>query len=546
MSYSGIYFFRPFYLDAEQILLFRDFQKNPFGKKVDWQEVPLQKQTALFLKVLLENRNTIQSIDALLEKGWKKSLSNRTVVGQVHLLRNALDEYADCIKTWQRRGYSFEDKLWKQILQKQVEQAGGTLPASWSGDLSGPEPAGIHALDNSSLQRLLRGIQSNTAKNSLTLRESPLDGTKSLVDPSAVEKLSQAMKNLAEQLLSLGAIISNTTLEPGMSTDAPRPRGNVWFDPDSKTLWRTAKSVLLPINTTDLDENAGRLGALRRIEIPRKALEEAVLDRPDLLMSKDVYEFLRDVWSHPKKYHSIIAGRPALKKWVEGIWAVPSSESKNLERIQLQKFYQAMQSPQISNESLPDFTYDEVSCWRIFMQAFPESVSLLEVASANKAIRYTQRMALASLSSTLAMTTDWRISSRATAVSVRLMREFTVSTVYSYRQYQLVRHLLYTAVEAGEFSADNFLKFVRNHPVKWEFDLNRDYYKDYTDATMALTIVRKLDRPFNRDEWTKKISEYHRDILPKKLVDEAYRKMHQPSLAVAPMVRKRKNVTADS
>lgn len=319
-------------------------------------------------------------------------------------------------------------------------------------------------------------------------------------------------------------------------SSALRSEGGVWFDSNTKTLWHMAQSVFLPLSEEDLDMKTGMLGALRRIEIPRAALTEAMLDRPDLLMDRQVYEFLRDVWSHPKKYLPIIAERPALKTWIENIWAPRLRGSKGLERRQLQKFYRAMQSPDIPAELLPDFTYDEVSCWRVFIQAFPESLGLLEAASSITKMRHTQRMAVAALSSTLALTDDWRISSRAAAITRRLIRDVAASTVYSYREYQLVRHLLYAAVEAGESPADNFLDFVQNphHPVKWELDLNRKYYKDHTDATMALTIVRKLERPLNRDEWTRKVTEYHSNLLPKKLIDAAYRKMRQPCFPVAP------------
>ena len=96
---------------------------------------------------------------------------------------------------------------------------------------------------------------------------------------------------------------------------AHKPQGGLWFDSNSKTLWHMATSVFLPISETDLDMRTGNVGLLRRIEAPRDVLEEAVLERPELLMDRHVCEFLRDVWSHPKKYHSIMAGRPALKRW---------------------------------------------------------------------------------------------------------------------------------------------------------------------------------------------------------------------------------------
>jgi transcriptional regulator with XRE-family HTH domain len=358
----------------------------------------------------------------------------------------------------------------------------------------------------------------------------PSEQPKSLLVPTVQQQATSSPSVwLPDPLLSPTA----ATEPPGGG--APRPEG-LWFDPHTKKLWRMAKSIFLPISGEDLDMEKGRFGHLPRFEITKAALEETLRISPDLLMNRSVYEFLRDVWSHPKKYHSIISGRPALEQWVQNIWAPVHRGSKSHERSQLQNFYHAMQSEEIKARWMPEFTYEDVSCWRVFVQAFPESIDLLEKASRSKAIRYTQRMAVSLLSSTLAVTDDDRIAKRAAAVVRQLNGEVAVATVYSYRQYQVVRQFLYAAVEAGEADVKDFLDFLNNphHPLEWEFRLNRGYYKDDTDASFALTIVRKCDRPFNRDERTKPISEYHREALPKKLVDKAYRDMQRPSVIVKP------------
>ncbi|SRR6266481_54535 len=322
-------------------------------------------------------------------------------------------------------------------------------------------------------------------------------------------------------VLTPDAFSETAPIKDTVSVDMPKPAGGVWFDANSRKLWH-AKSVFLPINEEDLDMKTGKLGALRRIEVPRAALEEAVANRPDLLMDTMVYEHLRDVWSQPRKYRSIIGNCPALKHWIAEIWQSVSQDSKDLERNQLRKFYSAMQSPALEEELLPDFTYEDVSCWRIFVQAFPESVSLLEAVCAEKEISSKHRMAVSLLASVLATNRDWQISSRAKAVARELNRD-AVSRLYHYKEYRVVRQFLYAAAEAGEAPVQSVIDFYHRHPVEWELIFHRAYYKDATDTSHARAAVRKCVRPLERDIGTRQISLYHQDKLPRNLVDEVYR-----------------------
>jgi DNA-binding winged helix-turn-helix (wHTH) protein len=312
------------------------------------------------------------------------------------------------------------------------------------------------------------------------------------------------------------------------ATESQNSGNEIWFDSKSKSMWQMRRSIFLPISKEDLDPERGKLGMLRRLETPQAVLAEATADRPDLIMGSDIYEFLRDLWSNPKKYHSILEGHPALKTWITNVWAPLLPGSQTLERKQLGKFYDAMQSPEIEERLLPGFTYNEVSCWRVFVQVFPESIHLLEAASAVD-ISNAKRMTVAALSSTLAVTDDWGMSMRAMAIAARLLRETSARTVYSYREYKLIRHYLYAAVEAGVCPAERFLDFVHNphHSFKWELQFNREYYKDESDAPLALAAVRKIERPLNRDAATKKISEDHRELLPRHLIEKAYDRLRR-------------------
>jgi transcriptional regulator with XRE-family HTH domain len=305
----------------------------------------------------------------------------------------------------------------------------------------------------------------------------------------------------------------------GAPTPIPGPSG-VWFDPDTKTLWRMRRSKFVSINDWDLRANMGRL---RRIEVPEAALEEAAAD---LLLDADVYEFLREIWAaRPAMYESFLAARPALRQWVQSIWAPLRAGSKDLEQRQLAKFFLAMQAyrqtGKIDARLLPRFAYESISCWRIFVQTFPESIGLLEAVSADKNVSDRHRMAVSLLSSTLATTDDSTISSRARGISARLRDEVGLSSVHRYSEYQVIRQFLFGAVEAEAFPANRLLDFLHRHSRKgWEFLLNRGYYNDPTDLSFARSAVKKCERPLPRDERTRSISEYHRNLLPKGLVDE--------------------------
>lgn len=289
------------------------------------------------------------------------------------------------------------------------------------------------------------------------------------------------------------------------------------------------RSLFVPLGKQELKTNIGRL---RRVEVSEVARSQALADRPEVLMDSQAYEFLRDVWSHPKKYVSIISYSPHLKYWVENIWAPVSRNSVSLEREQLAKFFRAMQAVDPDPSNLPGFTYDDISCWRIFVQIFPESLSLLEQVSMNYKLPHAQRMAISLLSSALATTDDSRISSRACAIVRRLSREVTDSTVRSYREYKWRRQFLFAGVEAGEVQLAVFLNFIEAHvSTGWEFRLHRDYYKDLTDETFTRSTVKKLELPLRRDVVTRQIVEYHlNNVLRREDVDQAYRNLSRTGL----------------
>lgn len=330
-----------------------------------------------------------------------------------------------------------------------------------------------------------------------------------------------------ERVMPPPSIMPPTSQNDANGVWMPQPTpGSVWFDPNTKRLWRMRRSKYLPIDARDLRTGMGRVS---RFETPQEIVTAAEA-RPDVLLESDVHGFLREMWTlRPELTESFISGCPSLKCWVDNIWAPVPPGSKDLEQEQLKKFFLLMdgyrRTGTIIKKYLPQFSYKDISCWRIYVQAFPESIALLEAISADKEIAAPQRMAASLLCSALATTDDSTISSRACAISARLRDEVSVSTVYNYNEYQVVRQFLFGAVEAEEFPVGRMLNFLHDHSkTNWEFLLNRGYYDDPTDKSFAFSIVKKCTRPLPRDKRTERISEYHRNqVLPRDLVDETDR-----------------------
>jgi hypothetical protein len=310
----------------------------------------------------------------------------------------------------------------------------------------------------------------------------------------------------------------------------PQLRYGIWRDSDNN-VWYLRNSKLIPIVDSELEKLFGRM---RRTPAPEAGMEEGRRNDPKLLIDACMFEFLHDWWSsNPLKHASTFPSPPpVLTEWRERIWAPTSPEDEQLERTQLDRFIAVMgrhwRTGEVEPEDMPDFTYEEISCWRIFLQLFPQSVGLLETASKVERLSDTKRMALALLSSAVATTDDHEMSDRARKVVGNLLQDIGGSNVSTYEEYQVVRQFLYAAVEAEKYPVGEMLRFLRQYRKEnWEVKLNRVYYKDKdsTDIPFGLSIMTKCDRPLPRDERTKKISEYHRDrVLPKSVIDAVKKK----------------------
>jgi hypothetical protein len=179
-----------------------------------------------------------------------------------------------------------------------------------------------------------------------------------------------------------------------------------------------AKSIYLPLKEEDLDAETGVLGRIGRFEASNVAVAEVVAERPELLTPTALHEFMHDIWSNPRAFNSMIKRNPALQAYVAGIWSNVRADAINMEKQQLKNFHRAMHSPQINLSWLPSYSWAHMNCWRVFVQAYPPSIRLLEKISKAKGIPPTHLMAISLLASTLATMGEWPIACRAKDVAL--------------------------------------------------------------------------------------------------------------------------------
>jgi hypothetical protein len=264
-----------------------------------------------------------------------------------------------------------------------------------------------------------------------------------------------------------------------------------------KSLWRVRQSLLVPLNETDIFKHFGHLGSF---EVPEGALKEALMGRD---MDRDVWEFLRDSWLYPEKYIRDISQYPQVSSWLSQILRSPSTEFIDQERKEFGTFVQAMRKYDSGKLfPMPRFKYEDLSCWRVFFQIFPESARLLETM-----FKYPHHWSLDQLkagfllASTLASADDQTVSNKGNDLLLLIGSQLNVTRVYKYEQFAAIRELFFTSVEAHgtQQAVNRFINFIHRHPIDWEMRLTREYYTDSTDSTTERALRAKLKNPKPRD-----------------------------------------------
>jgi hypothetical protein len=305
-----------------------------------------------------------------------------------------------------------------------------------------------------------------------------------------------------------------------LTTEADRIRAK------PSALWHTRRSLWVPIREVDLFHHFGHLGAF---EIPAGAVQEASNVTDENKTASAVWGYLRDLWSLPGRYPE--ASRlPKIRAWLDEILRPRDRDREQHERKQFQRFVRAMQDVGCAEAlSIPGFTYDEISCWRVFTQLFPQSLCLLKQVSEHPShYRPDQLMAVSLLSSNLATADDQVIAGRAHDTLTRLFSVAANSRAYRFQDYAVIRQLYFAMAEAhGDLeSVNRVVNFIHRHPATWDLRLTRAYSRDNTDGALARSVMKKIECPKPRDVNTRRISEFLLDRLPKGIVDAVLVPMH--------------------
>jgi hypothetical protein len=251
--------------------------------------------------------------------------------------------------------------------------------------------------------------------------------------------------------------------------------------------------------------------------------------RLEATIEPDIWRFLQTWWSLPRARRSQAKRLPAIRQWLRAAEAPIPADAMVRERREFQRFVAFMEAGRGGAELLLGFTYDQVSCWRVFVQLFPQSMEkLLEVCNERvKICSDSQLMALSQLGSTFASTSDHaqRVGGQR-ILHILKARLGMAGQLFDYRKYRVIRQLYYTSCEAGDIDSSTVIDFLRRHPSQWELSLNREYYRTYTDDAMIRSTSAKIVRPRSRDVATLRISDFTLGRFPKHQVKRALEAGH--------------------
>jgi hypothetical protein len=270
-----------------------------------------------------------------------------------------------------------------------------------------------------------------------------------------------------------------------------------------ETLWRVKPPLILPITEIGLLKNLGHLSSL---EVSEELIKETFLGRST---TPDAWHFLHEALVNPEHLMGESNQLPQVKSWLAQLLDPPSKTSVDRERDEFRLFVRAMRQCKEGNPfRMPLFTYDQISCWRVFFQMFSESWRLLEaMLRSPKYFSDEQLMSGFLLASSLANVDDRATSDKGIILLEKAWKEFGTSQA-NVSRFPVIRQLHFCCAEADiKGAVDKCLNFTHRHSAKWELDLNRGYYMDKTDESFKRSLERKLKNPKYRDTKTSRISE---------------------------------------
>jgi hypothetical protein len=270
--------------------------------------------------------------------------------------------------------------------------------------------------------------------------------------------------------------------------------------------WRTRKSAALPF--TEPNVFLHHFGRLHALEVPA-SLVKSIRSTEFVATDSDVWEYLHQLSS---AQDGNVTHVEEVNNWLRGLAGPAPQETWKMEVGEFKKFYLAIS--RVAREEpfrFSEFTYSSMNCWRIFVQLYPSSIRLLERFCARPDyFSEKERMAAFGLISTLASSHDGILSDKANELMMGLSSRFVSSRAKDFAAYKILRQLHFNVAEASGKDVDikNCIDFIHAHPLDWDLNLYRPYYRDTSDAASIRSSSNKLKFPKQRDLRTRRISEF--------------------------------------
>jgi hypothetical protein len=287
-----------------------------------------------------------------------------------------------------------------------------------------------------------------------------------------------------------------------------------------KSIWRINNNLQLPLNEIDIFRN---LGNLRKFEIPINLKNELTKSTNNIINidissnEEDIRNEIRNIWINHPKYQKDL-GKGNLFLWLNEVTKLIDKDTYLKEYNEFKRFVLSMRTFSLKTFSLkkkpfwfPNFNYLEVSCWRIFVQMYPESIKLIEFVISNPWYwDNDQILAAFLLLSTLSQDSDNYFSSNTVDILNSVSNHYHSKTANDYNQFQITCEYTFVLAEAigDKTLVKNHIDFVNKNPIDWMLKLNQDYYGDKTNNTLKRATFMKIKNPKLRDEKTKEISEF--------------------------------------
>ncbi len=266
----------------------------------------------------------------------------------------------------------------------------------------------------------------------------------------------------------------------------------------SSSVWRAERRPSAPVAVSDLSRAFGLLSV---IEPPAGVLSE-IAEIKSLASEREQWTYLRNLWAEDDEGRRLaLRDSPETAGWVGRILSTPPEVRRSLEVGEFLRFIRAMKLFDKGKQfRLPRYNWQEISCWRVFVQVFPGTIDLLESFIRRNIQQKPSGDLIAPLllTSTLAKASEGVAGERARKLLDFPRQALDAMAVDTYPQYRILSNFYAARAEAGtQPDADRQMEFTKRHlrdGRDWDLQLMRDYY-ERDDAHSMAVVQQKLIKP---------------------------------------------------